>query len=128
MKAVYTILFLIFCVAVGAVSDGLNDDGAKRAGHVLGALEVGLLISGAFLFDLRRRDWVAFLVIYVCWRIVGFDYAYNLTRGLPILYLGESSFWDSFFSKQLPAGVTFARIIFLSLGVCLPFKYLKSWR
>ncbi len=123
MKAFYIILYLIFCVAIGAVSDGLNDDGAKYAGHVLGAVEVGLLIAGAFLFDLRRRDGVAFIAIYIAWRIVGFDYAYNLTRGLPLGYLGESSFWDSFFAKQNPIGVTFARIIFLSLGITLPIKY-----
>jgi len=126
MKGLYTILFCIAAVAVGAVSDGLNDDGAKYIGHLLGALEVGLLISGAFILDLKRRDWLAFFLTYVFWRMVGFDLIYNVTRSLPILYTGASSYWDAFLSKQLPQGIVFARVIIAGLAVGIPLKHIND--
>jgi len=126
MKAVWIILYLMAAVAIGAVSDGLNDEGIKTIGHALGALEIAMLLSGAFVFKFTRQHFIAFMAAYIAWRIVGFDYAYNLTRGLPLLYLGNSNWWDSFFSKQLPSGVVFARMIFLALAIAVPIKHLKN--
>lgn len=126
MKPFYIIGYLLIAVVLGSVSDGLNDDGLKVLGHSLEALEILLLISGAFLLKLSSRDWVPYLVTYISFRILGFDYLYNLTRGLPWSYLGSSSYWDLFFVKQYPGGILFARVIFGILGVSLPFKYMKE--
>lgn len=126
MRAITIILYLILAVIVGGVSDGLNDTGVKILGHALGSLEIVLLISGAFLFRLERRSWIAYLVAYISFRILAFDYTYNITRGLDLLYLGSSSLWDLFFSKQYPGGVLFARIIFAGLGVGVTYNELKK--
>lgn len=126
MRAITIILYLLVTVLVGAVSDGLNDQGVKILGHALGTLEIGLLISGAFLFRLERREWIAYLVAYISFRIFAFDYTYNITRGLELFYMGSSSIWDLFFSKQYPGGILFARIIFAALGVGVTFKELRK--
>jgi hypothetical protein len=126
MRGVTIILYLLITVIVGAVSDGLNDQGVKILGHVLGSAEIVLLISGAFLFRLGRKAWIAYLVAYISFRIFAFDYSYNITRGLDILYMGSSSFWDLFFSKQYPGGLLFGRVIFAALGVGVTFNELRK--
>jgi hypothetical protein len=126
MRYIAIILYLLFTVIVGAVSDGLNDEGVKILGHVLGSVEIVLLISGAFLFRLERKAWIAYLVAYTSFRIFAFDYSYNITRGLDILYMGSSSFWDLFFSKQYPGGLLFGRVLFAALGVGVTFKELRK--
>jgi len=126
MRPYLIIIYLLISVIVGAVSDGLNDEGVKILGHALGSAEIVLLISGAFLFRLERRSWIPYLVAYVSFRILAFDYTYNITRGLDILYLGSSSVWDLFFSKQYPGGILFGRVIFAALGVGLTFNELRK--
>jgi len=125
MKPYLVILYLMACVIVGASGDGLMDDGAKLWGHGLNALETALLISGAFVFNLNRKQWLAFIVAYVAFRIVGFDYAYNLSRGLPWDFIGFTSGWDLFLKKQLPSGVLFGRALFLILGVSVSLRNFK---
>lgn len=126
MRPYAIILYLLVSVIVGAVSDGLNDGGVKVLGHALGATEIVLLISGAFLFRLERRTWIWYIVAYVSFRILAFDYTYNITRGLDLLYLGDSSLWDRFFSKQYPIGLLFARLIFAFVGIGITFNELRK--
>ena len=126
IKPYLIILYLIVCVVLGAMGDGLNDDGFKSIGHIIKAVEVGLLISGAFIFNLNKRDWAAFFFAYVFWRVVGFDFAYNITRGLPILYVGISNEWDQFLSKFPAHGIVFARAIFMMVAIAIPFKHLRK--
>lgn len=121
MKPYLIILYLIACVVSGAVADGLNEKGMKSWGHPFEALSIGLLLSGAFIFEL---NWT-YIVAYICFRIAFFDYAKNITKGDPLFYLGDSNLWDKFL-RQFPIhGVTFMRIIFLAAAISIPFKYLK---
>jgi len=124
MKRLLIVLYLVTAVVVGAIADGLFDEGLKIWGHTLGAVEVCLLLSGAFVFDLRRRDWFAFAAAYVCLRIAGFDYVYNLVRGLPILEVGSTSAWDNVISLFPPHGLVFVRSIFLVVGIFIPINEL----
>jgi hypothetical protein len=122
MKPYIYILYFIACIVIGASADGLMDDGFKLWGHILGALEILLLLGGVIL---KPRSWAAFIVAYVCWRVVGFDITYNLVRGFPITYVGTTGLWDMFFSKYEPSGLIWMRGIFLILAIHIPFRYLK---
>ena len=124
MKPYLIILYLIVLIALGASSDALNDTGMKTIGHTLGALEVGGLLICATLFRINLSQLFAFIAAYVCFRIVGFDYIYNLVAGLPLDYHGDSSLWDGFLSQFPHHGILFARAIFLAVGVSIPFKFL----
>lgn len=122
MRKALIILFLIMMVIIAAISDGLFDEGLKIWGHSLEAIEILLLVSGPFLFKLKRRDWIPYLVSLIAFRVCFFDYTYNLVRHLPIFFVGNTSWWDIFLSKQPPHGLVFGRIIFLTLAVALPIK------
>jgi len=125
MRALWIILYLILCVAVGAAGDAWNHIGMKTIGHAGEALEVGLLISGAFVFNLRRRDWLPFVAVYICFRIVGFDYVHNLVTGQPIFHMDTVSIWGSFLSKFPAHGVTFMRAVALFVGIGISINELK---
>ena len=122
MKPYLIILYFIACITVGATADGLMDDGFKLWGHILGAIEVLLLLSGVII---KPKSWAAFIVAYIAWRVVGFDLMYNLVRGLPYDYIGTTGLWDMFFSKYPSHGLFWLRGIFLILAVYLPVRYLK---
>ena len=129
MKKLLIILYLILCVAVGAVADGLFDDGLKVWGHALGAVEVALLFSFAFLFNLKRGDLLPLALAYIFFRIAGFDYIYNLTSDNPIFFNGSTSLWDNFLSQFPTHGITFAKSLFLITGVFIPInELLKTMR
>ena len=125
MRSLYIIAYFIVAVAVGAIGAGLNMSGVQTWGHLFGAVEIGLLISGAFVFRLTRVHWLAFLFAYACWRIAGFDYIINLTSGQSLFYVGGHNWWDMFFVKFPAHGVTFMRCVFLLVGISIPFKYLR---
>jgi len=125
MKPYLIILYLIALVAIGAAGDALNDEGIKTFGHLLRAFEIALLILAGGIFKLELKPLIIFLIAYICFRIVGFDYIYNWIRDIPLLEMGTSNWWDKALAKQLPMGVVFGRFIFLIVGISIPFKYLR---
>ena len=124
MRPFLIIGYLIACVVIAAVGDGVFDDGAKGWGHILEAIETLMLVSGPFIFRLKRRQWLAYVIALVAFRIGFFDYTYNLVRGLPLAFVGSTSWWDMLIAKQYPHGLLFGRIIFLILACSLPFQHL----
>ena len=125
MKAYLIILYIIGCTVIHALADASFDDGLKLWGHSLEAISIAMFISGAFIFDLKRKHWGWLLVAFACWNIVGFDYLYNLFRGLPWDFHGTTSNWDIFLSKYPEHGIIFARVIFLIAGIFIPLRELK---
>ena len=125
MREALIILYLIACVAAGAIADGLNEKGKTMWGHPVEALSLALILIGPFIF-FREIDFglgILWLISYTSWRIVLFDMIHNLVKGQPILYLGDSNIWDRFFKKQLPQGVIWMRLIFLIPAISIPFNY-----
>lgn len=125
MSALLTISYLLLCVVIGAAADGLYFRGMTTVHGYGEALEIGLILIAAPVFRIQLKHLLAFVITYICLRIVAFDYVHNLVAGLDLFYLGESKLWDRFLSQFPPHGVTFMRAVFLVLGVSLPFKYLK---
>jgi len=105
MRTLYIILFFIICVAVGAAGDALNYRKHGGWGHALCAIEVLMLLCGG---------WV---VVYVCIRVAGFDYLYNLFAGLPWDFHGTTSIWDRFLGSHPEHGIAFSKTVFLMIGI-----------
>lgn len=119
------ILLILLAVSASAAADGLMDEGIKMWGHAIGSAETFLLIIlGVSITGWRRAAWL--IAAYICWRIVAFDYIYNLTRGLPWDYAGTTSLWDAFISKQQPVGLLFGRLVFLVVAIAIPIKNFKA--
>ena len=81
-------------VALGAVADGMYDNGEKYWGHALHAAEIGAVIGGPFIFNIGRRDALSYILSYGFIRLSLFDSFYNVTRDLPLLYNGSTSKYD----------------------------------
>jgi len=111
-------------VAVGAIGDGLNDEGEKVAGHLLKGVEVGMLISGPLLFKIRLNEAGWYISSYVFTRYALFDGMYNRTRGLPVLYNGDSSWYDRTMKKMPDHGKVFTKSLFLMVGIAIPINEL----
>jgi len=120
------ILYLLACVILLALGDGLFDKGLKLLGHPIQAFSLVVCIAGPVLFGVSLRKLTWWVIALACWHIVAFDYSYNLINGLPWNFVGGTSIWDLFVAKQLPSGVIWGRVIFLLLGTFIPIRELKK--
>ena len=89
-------------IILNAVGDGLNDSGEKQWGHFCNAASVGILLTSPFIIDYEKSKWGWYLTSYVGLRIALFDYSYNLSRDLPLNYIGGTSTWDKVLGKMNP--------------------------
>jgi len=112
-------------VALGAVGDGLRDEGHKEWGHAFRAAEVGALIGGPFLFRVKRDEAVWYVLDYGFLRLATFDAMYNATRGLPVLYNGTTSKYDELMNTIPDHGKAWIKAWSLSLGFVIPLCELK---
>jgi hypothetical protein len=118
------ILFFTVCVVVGAAGDAMMLD-SKLIAHPLQAIEVLLLLCSAAIFRITPRQLIAWVVVYVCIRVAGFDYLYNLFAGLPWDYHGTTSIWDRFLGSHPEHGIVFAKSIFFGTGIGIAFGELR---
>lgn len=116
-------------ILLDAVGDGLNDEGEKTWGHACNAASVGLLLASPFVIDYDKSKWGYYLASYVSLRISFFDPTYNLTRGLPVTYIGGTSLWDKSLKHMAPPdGFMTARSLSLILGISIPINELTPSR
>ena len=124
ISSILLVLYLIACVLTGAIADGLNDSGVKVIGHLLEALEIGLLLSCWVVFNLKPRQWAIMFISYMFIRVGLFDYAYNLSSGNDLAHVGTSNLWDRVLLMIPPHGILFIKSIFLIVGVAIPINEL----
>jgi hypothetical protein len=124
-RSVAIIGYHLGTVALGAVGDGLRDEGYKEWAHALRAAEVGALIGGPFLFRVKKHEAVWYILDYGFLRLATFDAMYNTTRGLPVLYNGTTSHYDEFMNKIPDHGKAWIKGWSLSLGIAIPLIELK---
>jgi len=113
-------------IVLDAVGDGLNDSGQKTLGHSLQAMSTGLLLTSPIFLNMDKDNFWWYLVSYVSLRIGLFDYSYNLSRGLPMSYVGTSSISDKI-QQEFNPGVGhlwFPKTIFFTLGIVIPINEL----
>jgi hypothetical protein len=111
-------------VAAGAIGDGLNDRGDKEWGHALKALEVGLLLSGPFVWKIERGEWCAYVAPYILHRYALYDMWWNIMMDQHLLYNGESSLYDNTMNKMPPDGKIWTKSISFGLSIAIPFNNL----
>ena len=124
VRPVTIISYHIGTVAIGAIGDAVYDEGNKSLAHGLKAMEVGMLIGGPFLFDIKRSEALSYILSYGFIRLSLFDAMYNGTRGLPILYNGTTSSYDKFMRQIPPDGRAFIKSCSLIVGFSIPLKEL----
>ena len=113
-------------IALGAVADGLYDNGDKNWAHALHAAEVGALIGGPFLFKPRGGSEIAsYILSYGFLRFSFFDSFYNMTRDLPLLYNGSTSAYDRFMSTMPDHGKAWYKSCTLVVGFAIPIKEMR---
>lgn len=116
-------------ILLDAIGDGLNDNGSKEWGHACNAASVGLLLTSPFIIDYDKSKWGWYLASYVSLRISLFDPAYNVTRGLPVTYIGGTSLWDKTLSRMAPPdGFMTGRGVSLIFGISIPINELNHSR
>jgi len=125
-EAVKTIALYSASILLDAVGDGLNDDGSKVLGHALQATSTGLLVASPFILDVHKYNWGWYAASYISLRIGLFDNAYNITRGLPMGYVGNSSLWDKAVdqTKSTEGWIIAGRSFFFLLGFTIPINEL----
>jgi hypothetical protein len=116
-------------IILNAVGDGLKDSEHKEWGHACNAASIGLLLTSPFIIDYDKSKWGWYLASYVSLRIIFFDPAYNLSRGLPITYIGGTSTWDKVLGKMSPPdGFMVGRGVSLIFGISIPINEFNSSR
>jgi hypothetical protein len=104
------ILFYISSILLNASGDGVKN---RNIGHALWAACLGSLLV------IDHPVWYIALISYGLLRIALFDLAYNISAGLPLRFVGSTSWWDKAI-KKVPFGfMLFVRGICLIVGICL---------
>ena len=110
-------------VIFNGIGDGLNDNGHKGWGHFSNAVSVSLLVFSPFIADYNKDKWWAYPISYGFLRVGLFDWTYNTARGLPLTYIGNTTYWDKGMQKlNPPNGFAMGRAVFFTVGFSIPFK------
>ena len=110
-------------VILDATGDAQYDIGNKELGKLLQAGSVASLIAIPCFTKMDKKDWHYMLSMAVTLRYSMFDYGYNASRGLPLDYKGNTSYYDNFLSKQPEQIVNFSKIVSGVVGVSLNFTF-----
>ena len=90
----------VFATVTEAIGDGLYDEGKNgnqnqmMTGKALQAISLGSHFLYIPVMKNSDANWLLVPLVEMCWRFILFDAVYNLTRGLPIGYIGNTSYWD----------------------------------
>ena len=101
-------------IILNGIGDGLNNSDNKTVGHIFNALSISMLLISPFLMDYDKKKWYWYLATYTFLRIGLFDSTYNLTRKLPLEYVGTTSLTDKFYNIL---GLNSYNIMPISLGI-----------
>jgi hypothetical protein len=108
-----------------AMADAQRDEGNKPLSHALEAASVGVMLASPFMIDYDKSKWGWYLASYVSLRVSLFDPTYNLSRKLPLNYVGTTSGWDQGLQKVPDHFMVFSRGVAFLVGVTIPINELK---
>lgn len=119
-------------IMLNAAGDALYDKGITAGGNYkvfgksLKVMSIGTLVGSFLWIDYDKSNWLTYFATYGFLRFSLFDPTYNLTRGLPITYIGTTSVWDKTIQKlKPPDGLMAARGVSLIMGISLPLNNLN---
>jgi len=94
-------LVAVSATVLEAVGDAAYDIGKTDGNQnqmMMGKAFQGVSLASHFLYIPIMKDsntnWLWVPVVEACWRFILFDMVYNLTRGLNIGYIGNTTYWD----------------------------------
>ena len=125
-EAAITIGANILAIGFDAMGDAYMDEGCKELGHFLNAASVGVLVARPFLSHMNRNEWGWYVASYITMRISIFDPIYNITRDLPIGYIGTTSNWDKGLRKISGPGnwLLGYRCLIFTVAIAIPLNEL----
>ena len=119
------LLFTILFNALEAVHEALYDNGKKLLSGIIEAVLKAMVVSialawfaGIHLFDLDYIPYWKLLTGFVFVRFLMFDVIYNVTRGLPLLFMGSTKLFDRILSKVPASFLAFVRVVLGIIGIC----------
>jgi len=92
----------VFATVTEAIGDAKFDEGEKIQGKALQAISLGSHFLYIPVMKNSDANWLLVPLVEACWRFILFDMVYNLTRGLPIGYIGNTSYFDRGLQKFAP--------------------------
>ncbi|MCU0379332.1 MAG: hypothetical protein MUC78_13845 [Bacteroidales bacterium] len=108
--------FVVFWTFLEAFHEGLYDNGRKTISGVIEAalnILLAIIVIAWFLglnkFDLDIPFWKA-VVGFVLMRYFLFDFVYNITRKLPLTYVGATKIYDRLLSKVDASYIIFTKV------------------
>jgi len=119
----------VFATVTEAIGDGLYDMGKNgnqnqmMTGKALQAISLGSHFLYIPVMKNSDANWLLVPLVEACWRFILFDMVYNLTRGLPVGYIGNTSYFDKGMqSFAPPAGMRmFANGVAATFVITLTF-------
>lgn len=110
-------------IIINGIGDGLNDSHQKTMGHVCNAASIGLLLASPFLLKYNKKNWIWYVASYTSLRVGLFDAAYNLTRKLPLNFVGSTSATDKIY-KAVGINPSLVKSSFLGIAISIPLMVL----
>ncbi|GEM_PF-1581348 len=110
-------------IILNGIGDGLNNSEQKTMGHVFNGLSIGVLLASPFLVNYNKKNWFWYALTYTSLRVGLFDTTYNLTRKLPLDFVGSTSPTDKIY-KTVGVNPAFVKTNFLALGITFPLSFL----
>lgn len=126
------LLVALFLILFEAIPEGFADRGWKTLGGVLEFIKIAVItvfifgtINGYFIYYVPNVNTMFYLIGgYLLLRFAIFDFAYNISRGVELFYIGTTKlfdkFWQWFFNltKFPPAHFFFmTKLIAAAIGI-----------
>ena len=127
-RPIAIIAYHVGTIGLGALSEGLRDNGNKEWSHAFRAAEIGALVAGPFIHNIKRSDWAWYILDYGFLRLATFDAFYNGVTGRPVLDNGTTSLYDNTMSSMTDQGKVWVKTWSLTLGFAIAFGELKGTR
>ena len=121
-----TIATYTTAIAFNAISDGLRDSNHKQAAHIFEGASYAVLLTSPLFIHYQKSEWLTYLSTYLGIRFMSFDYMYNATRGLPMNYMGGTTYlYDKALKPLADSHFLFVpRIMMFSVTINFAFKNL----
>lgn len=95
------IVFIYLLVILDAIADALRDS-KKKLAHLIQVLFVAAFFILVFLYEgTTLKDHLSIIALYLVARLFFFDLVYNAVRGVGLLYIGDTSYWDIYTKRIL---------------------------
>jgi hypothetical protein len=98
------LLVALFLILFEAIPEGFADRGWKTLGGILEFIKLAVItififgtLNGYFMYRIDNTNTLFYLLGgYLLLRFAIFDFAYNISRGINLFYIGSTKIFDKF--------------------------------